>query len=417
VPVPLELTRARAHGAVLAAIVLLLLAYPSGVATAQSTATTRAEEYAARRRAAAAEVQPSKSRRIEEAFLFIEDSQIATRLFDPPAGWFVAVGGMAEGNGFTGGGGYRFTPGTGSLDMGAVGSFRQSYRLAAVWRQPLTRSARTHAVASAARQREAQLRYSGGTPRPDFDNRIGYAVDSTSADTGVEHRFGPTVALRATAGVLVPSLGRSSDTRLPALAERFSEALAPGQVYQPTFGVYRAHLLVDRRDAPNAREGSLVDVSLARLVDTGAGTYTYTSSRADVQHFVPFWNHTRVLALRVMAEHNQADADGRVPFYLQPTIGGSRTLRGYQRQRFRDASMVLLQGEYRYEVNPFLMAAVFADAGQVAPSLARIRWRDMSTDYGVGLRFGYTTGVALRTDVAFGGEDKARLVVTFSGVF
>lgn len=411
-----ELTPSRARCTALAAQVLLLLACLPNEAAAQLPAT-RAEELAARRREAAAVEPTPTSRRIEDVFLFIEDSQIATRIFDPPAGWFIAVGGMAEGNGFTGGGGYRFTPGTGSLDLGAVGSFRQSYRLAAAWRQPLTASTRTQAVASVARQREAQLRYSGGTPRPDFGNRIGYAVDSTSANTGVEYRFAPAVALRGTVGVLAPSLGRSSDTRLPALAERFPEELAPGQVYQPTFGVYRAHLLIDRRDAPNARQGSLVDVSLARLVDTDAGTYSFTSSRADVQHFVPFWNHTRVLALRVMAEHNEPDADGRVPFYLQPTIGGSRTLRGYQRQRFRDASMILLQGEYRYEVNPFLMAAVFADAGQVAPSLARVRWRDMSTDYGVGLRFGYTTGVALRTDVAFGGEDKARLVVTFSGVF
>jgi outer membrane protein assembly factor BamA len=174
---------------------------------------------------------------------------------------------------------------------------------------------------------------------------------------------------------------------------------------------------MDRRDAPSARAGSLLDIDVRRVVDTAGGAYTFTSTRVDAQQFVPFWNRTRVLALRALAEHNVADAGAEVPFYLQPTIGGSRTLRGYQRQRFRDASMLLVQAEYRYEVNTFLMAAVFADAGQVAPSLARVRVRDFSTDYGVGLRFGYTTGVALRTDLAFGGEDVARLALTFSAAF
>jgi outer membrane translocation and assembly module TamA len=234
---------------------------------------------------------------------------------------------------------------------------------------------------------------------------------------GVEQQLTRGLVVRGTVGTMRPSVGRSGDARLPTLSDRFSEADAPGQSSQPTFAVYRAGLLVDRRDAPNPRRGSLLDVDLRRLVDTATGAYSFTSTRIEAQHFVPFWNDTRVLAMRGVAERNVADAGAAVPFYLQPTIGGSRTLRGFQRQRFRDASMLLLQGEYRYEVNAFLMGAVFADAGQVAPSFSRMRWRDLSTDYGVGLRFGYASGVALRTDLAFGGEDLARLVVTFSAAF
>src|SRR5690606_28590068 len=137
----------------------------------------------------------------------------------------------------------------------------------------------------------------------------------------------------------------------------------------------------------------------------------------EAQQYVPFWNRSRVLALRAIAEQNQADAGATVPFYLRPTIGGSRTLRGFERQRFRDNAVLLLQPEYRYEVNAFVMGAIFVDAGQAAPSLRRMRWDDLRTDYGIGLRVGYATGVAIRTDVAFGGDAAARLIFTFSAAF
>jgi outer membrane translocation and assembly module TamA len=200
-------------------------------------------------------------------------------------------------------------------------------------------------------------------------------------------------------------------------ADHFSELTAPGLNLQPTFLVARTGVLLDRRDAPNARIGGLYALEFRRFADRDTGASSFIATRVEAQQFVPVWNRTRVLALRVVAEQLQADDGAVVPFYLRPTIGGSRTLRGYERQRFRDNGVLLMQAEYRYEINAFLMGAVFADAGQAAPSLRRMQWRDLRTDYGIGLRFGYSTGVALRTDVAFGGDRTARLVITFSGSF
>ena len=62
--------------------------------------------------------------------------------------------------------------------------------------------------------------------------------------------------------------------------------------------------------------------------------------------------------------------------------------------------MLLLSAEYRYEVNPFLMAAVFYDAGQVAQDWSVFTLKDMRDNYGFGLRFGSSTAVALRADLA-----------------
>jgi len=132
---------------------------------------------------------------------------------------------------------------------------------------------------------------------------------------------------------------------------------------------------------------------------------------------VPFWNESRVLAFRVLAEHADGLGRAQVPFYLQPALGGARSLRGYERQRFRDHSLLLLSAEYRYEVTPFLMAAVFYDAGQVAPDFRAFRARDIRSDYGIGFRFGYSSAVALRSDLVFGGEDAVRLILGFSSSF
>jgi outer membrane translocation and assembly module TamA len=136
-----------------------------------------------------------------------------------------------------------------------------------------------------------------------------------------------------------------------------------------------------------------------------------------LQQFIPFWNETRVLALRVLADHTDGLGQGQVPFYLMPTLGGARLLRGYDRQRYRDRSLLLLSAEYRYEINPFLMAALFYDAGQVAPDWSDFRARDLRDAYGIGFRFGYSNAVALRSDIVFGGEDPVRLILGFTTSF
>jgi len=53
----------------------------------------------------------------------------------------------------------------------------------------------------------------------------------------------------------------------------------------------------------------------------------------------------------------------------------------------------------------------------VAPDFTAFRVRDFRSDYGIGLRFGYSSAVALRSDLVFGGEDAVRLIIGFSTSF
>ncbi|RPJ57261.1 MAG: hypothetical protein EHM24_29635, partial [Acidobacteria bacterium] len=123
------------------------------------------------------------------------------------------------------------------------------------------------------------------------------------------------------------------------------------------------------------------------------------------------------LAFHALLSASDAGAGEEVPFYLMRTLGGPNDLRGLRRHRFRDRNILLLQAEYRWEVFTAMDAALFVDAGQVAPRVGDFALRDLETDYGLGLRFGTINGVFLRVEAAFGSRDGRRLVLTTSHVF
>jgi outer membrane protein assembly factor BamA len=112
----------------------------------------------------------------------------------------------------------------------------------------------------------------------------------------------------------------------------------------------------------------------------------------------------------------QTASDQEVPFFMQPTLGGSEDLRGYNEFRFRDKNMVVLNAEYRWEAFSGLDLAAFADAGQVAPRPSELHLSNFEKSYGVGFRFNTEKSVFLRVDVGFSKEGQ-HLFVKFGHVF
>jgi hypothetical protein len=122
------------------------------------------------------------------------------------------------------------------------------------------------------------------------------------------------------------------------------------------------------------------------------------------------------------------DTLGDLPFYALPSLGGTRTLRGYVPGRFTDRSAVHLSAEYRLA----LMArgvgvtetihieriglAFFYDAGTVADELASLgdaRWLD---SVGLGLRIGFSREASFRIDLGRSDED-TNLTITYGNAF
>jgi len=109
---------------------------------------------------------------------------------------------------------------------------------------------------------------------------------------------------------------------------------------------------------------------------------------------------------------------GDLPFYSLPTLGGSRTLRGFITGRFRDRSMWHASAEYRFWVLtrgfpiPFTKAlrvervglALFADAGSVADDWPDLFSSRVRASAGVGLRITLERDAPFRVDLGFSSE-------------
>jgi len=109
---------------------------------------------------------------------------------------------------------------------------------------------------------------------------------------------------------------------------------------------------------------------------------------------------------------------GDLPFYSLPTLGGSRTLRGFITGRFHDRSMWHASAEYRFWVLtrgfpiPFTKAlrvervglAIFGDTGSVADDWSDLFSSRVRASGGVGLRITLERDAPFRVDVGFSSE-------------
>jgi outer membrane protein assembly factor BamA len=110
------------------------------------------------------------------------------------------------------------------------------------------------------------------------------------------------------------------------------------------------------------------------------------------------------------------DGGSRVPFYLQPTLGGSETLRGFREYRFRDRNLFYLSGEYRWEPVRAVELALFYDTGKVFADRSDFDFERLRKSVGIGLRFKTTRSVVFRIDAARSDEG-SRIYFKFGPAF
>lgn len=172
---------------------------------------------------------------------------------------------------------------------------------------------------------------------------------------------------------------------------------------EPRFMHTETSLVADTRDYPDhPTSGALLRVAGARFDDQDTGLYSFQRFESEVAAFIPLADSRVVVALRGWAVASDSDTGQTVPAYLQPTLGGGQSLRSYEDFRFRDDHMLLGNLEVRVKLMTHVDAAVFVDAGNVAP-----RFKDLNFDkrsYGGGLRFHTRRATILRADVANGRE-------------
>ena len=111
--------------------------------------------------------------------------------------------------------------------------------------------------------------------------------------------------------------------------------------------------------------------------------FSYRQVDFELQQYIPYFNKTRVIALRALATVAFEKDGNPIPFYSQPKVGGNDSLRGFQRYRFHDKQAIVFTAEHRWHAFSGLDMALFADAGKVASRKADLDFHNLEVSYGV----------------------------------
>lgn len=406
---------------IVCAVALMCLVVDREPAMAQAT---RAEEAQKLREAKQASKRPYKRKAIEAALFKIEDSLLIERWLNPPRGFHLRLGGVGEGSGLGFGPGYRYIGDSFEVRASAAGSLKKYFIAEGAVRFPGTRQDSLFSVRDGAfvevyaRRRDfPQEDFFGLGPDSLKDNRSDYAIRDTYARVTPGYRIGRKVGMGVNVGYLDPETGPGTDSLFPDSTDVFAPGTVPGlNEPLPTFTVVEPYIEITTIDRQyNEMTGGKYRFSFSKYDDRDLDRYSFRRWDLDLRQYFGFFESSRTFALRAYASSAEADDGHQVPFFLQPTLGGAQTLRGFRTFRFRDESALLLQAEYRWRINELIAGALFYDAGAVARRLGDLG--KLERDYGIGMRVGGRNGVSFRADLAFGGSDGTRLLLRFDDVF
>lgn len=401
-----------------AALLSVLFVAPAGL----MAQTSRAEVLERQRAEKAATLQPYRAGRVERALLFVEQTDPLAKIA-PYNGFFVDYGYTEKpiGSGIALSAGYRHDLFDRRARMVLEGGVSvRNYRLGRVdFSLPYLLDERLEVGAEASYRWHPQEDFFGLGSESLKADRTSFRYEASDYQGRVVLKPRRPLRLGVSAGLLNPSIGRGTDKRYPSLEERFSAAQAPGLLFQPNYSYGEVFAALDTRDQDgNPRSGSFMGVAWRRYTSRGVVFQeAFRRLEADAQQFFPIFDKKRVIALRGHLTSTAAYDGGEVPFYFQPTLGGSDSLRSYSDFRFRDRHSIFLNAEYRWEAFSGLDMALFSDWGKVAPLRRDINLRRLKHAYGLGFRFNTYKAVFLRFDIAAGGGEGLRYFLKFSNVF
>jgi outer membrane protein assembly factor BamA len=174
---------------------------------------------------------------------------------------------------------------------------------------------------------------------------------------------------------------------------------------------------LDSRDSlTGPRQGTFLGVRYREYWDIERKEFAFRQTEYEFQQYIPYYNRSRVVALRAAVTLSFPKGDNVVPIYLQPMLGGSDELRGFVPYRFRDYHAFNLGAEHRWHAFSTLDMAVFADAGKVVALKKDLDPTDLHYSGGLGFRFRLRSAIVTRLDFA-GSTEGFRIICTFSDVF
>ncbi|CAN5888558.1 hypothetical protein BH18ACI5_BH18ACI5_21350 [soil metagenome] len=400
-----------------ATILLAVLALPR-CAVAQET---RAEAIEKQRSEKATQLKSYEPTRLEKTLLYVEESNPLTRLA-PYNGFYIQYGytGKPIGSGLGLGAGWRHDVFNRDARIAfEAGQSMRSYRMVrADFSLPRLLDEKLELGIEGSYDYQPQEDYFGPGLSSSVDDRSNflYKAPSVEGRAMVKPRKWMNAGVRF--GWADVTVERGRDKRFPSADALFTAADAPGLLEQPSFLYNDLFATIDTRDQPgNARAGGYYGVQWRHYNDSDLSRYTFDRVDVDLQQFLPIFDKKRVIALRARLMTTTAGDGQEVPFYLQPTLGGSDSLRSVGDFRYRDRNVLSAHIEYRWEAFSGLDMALFSDFGTVAPRVSDLDLFELHAAYGLGFRFNTYRAVFLRVDVAAGGPEGVHLFTKFGKAF
>ncbi len=279
---------------------------------------------------------------------------------------------------------------------------------------------------------------SGSTADAESDYRIARSAVSFNLDLALP---APGSPWRVGAGVGLDhaDLAHGADDDLPDAHDLYPETVDAAD------GILRPQLLVrfgyDTRDSianPNRGWSWLSDAELVpRNRDSGGDDDPTLRAGSEATAVFPLPSLLGILPVvgeesppidRLAVDLRVDAAGGPLPFWAQPSLGGSRRLRGYIADRFTGLGLWAAAAEWRFALIPRgfplfgkpvverIELVPFAEVGAVAERAAELYRARPRADAGLGLRIQFERTAVLRFDWARSG-DGSEVVVDFGQAF
>jgi hypothetical protein len=241
---------------------------------------------------------------------------------------------------------------------------------------------------------------------PDGDpQRTDYSFKETSFTAVGGYRFGRPLYIDLRLGLVKTDSGKGSDSRFPDIHKFADPSILPELDQNLEFIRSSAGVVLDYRDfRGNPHTGGVVGVLFAHWNERNSDQFDFSRFTFDARYYQAVGSPSRVVALRFLTSLSSEKDGGKIPFYLQETLGGSHTLRGFPEFRFRDNHLLAGSVEFRWEFKPWLEIAPFYDFGKTFAHRSDFDFSNLEKSYGIGVRFKAPRSVIFRMD--FGHSDE-----------
>jgi len=326
----------------------------------------------------------------------------ATEYFLDPHGFYPLVGSIYSGGGASFGAGYRGYIGDDtSVDLKGMYSIK-NYKWGELSTMKPGEGPRPRLRGKIGWRDATQVAFYGIGQDTDQDNRSNFRLQNFYG--GADAQVKPVFPLVFTGGLMYEDYTtKEGQGSAPSIETDWQPAQVPGLGADPQYLHSNVVGAIDWRPAAGyARSGGLYEVAFHNYHDLD-DTFSFNQINADVVQHIPLVREKWVISLHGGLETVLGDATA--PFFLLPSLGSGQTLRAYSSWRFRDRNSMLLQAEWRWIPNRYgLDMAFFYDAGKVVPARDDFSFKDLTTNYGIGVRFHGPAQTPIRVELAQGDE-------------